>query len=275
MGRGVRYFVVSVSFSSIFIENGMDQLIVLAGGRGTRMRSDMPKVLHPVNGVPIVRRLLDALMPIFPKPIVVIGYKGEEVRQALGEGVSYAIQSEPLGTGDAVRTAMDALSNEHFDRIIVVPGDHPLISRETIERLMVLQKEKAASVAVVTAIEPDFEGENATFLHYGRILRNEAGDVAGIIEWKDASEIERNIREVNTSYYAFDARWLRKHIGMLSRDNAAQEYYLTDLVRMANDSGERVVALAVGDIREAFGVNDPEQLGRVEQYCRWISEVSK
>ena len=246
----------------------MDQLIILAGGKGTRMRSEMPKVLHVVRGVPIVQRLLDALMPIFPKPVVVIGYRGEDVRRALGESVSYATQAEPLGTGDAVRAAMDMLSDERLERIVVVPGDHPLISRETIERLIAAQKEAKACVAVVTAVVPNFDGEHATFLHYGRILRNAAGDVAGIVEWKDASESERRIREVNTSYYAFDAKWLRAHIGRLSRDNAAREYYLTDVVRMANESGERVVALAVRDIREALGINDPEQLKRVERYCR-------
>ena len=246
----------------------MDQLIILAGGKGTRMRSNMPKVLHLVNGVPIVRRLLDALMPIFPKPVVVIGYKGDEVRRALGEGFIYAEQAEQLGTGDAVRTAMEVIPDEGIERIAVVPRDHPLISRETIERLMAAQKEAKACVAVVTAVVPDFDGENATFLHYGRILRNEAGDVAGIVEWKDASESERHIREVNTSYYAFDAKWLRAHIGKLSRDNAAREYYLTDVVRMANESKERVVALAVQDTREALGINDLEQLERVERYCR-------
>lgn len=245
----------------------MDQLIILAGGKGTRMRSEMPKVLHLVNGVPIVRRLLDALMPIFPKPVVVIGYRGEDVRRALGEGVLYATQAEPLGTGDAVRAAMEVLPDEAIERMVIVPGDHPLITRETIERLMAFQTEEGAPVALATVVVPNFDGENATFLHYGRILRDEAGEVIGIVEWKDASENERNIREMNTSYYAFDARWLRKHIGLLSRDNAACEYYLTDLVRMAREDGDRVVALAISDIREAFGINDPEQLKRVEQYC--------
>ena len=245
----------------------MDQLIILAGGKGTRMRSEMPKVLHLVNGVPIVRRLLDALMPIFPKPVVVIGYRGEDVRRALGEGVLYATQAEPLGTGDAVRAAMEVLPDEAIERMVIVPGDHPLITRETIERLMAFQTEEGAPVALATVVVPNFDGENATFLHYGRILRDEAGEVIGIVEWKDASENERNIHEMNTSYYAFDARWLRKHIGLLSRDNAACEYYLTDLVRMAREDGDRVVALAISDIREAFGINDPEQLKRVERYC--------
>lgn len=245
----------------------MDQLIILAGGKGTRMRSDMPKVLHPVNGVPIVRRLLDALMPIFPKPVVVIGYRGEDVRRALGEGVLYATQAEPLGTGDAVRAAMEVLPDEAIERMVIVPGDHPLITRETIERLMAFQTEEGAPVALATVVVPNFDGENATFLYYGRILRDEAGEVIGIVEWKDASENERNIREMNTSYYAFDARWLRKHVGLLSRDNVAREYYLTDLVRMAREDGDRVVALAISDIREAFGINDPEQLKRVERYC--------
>lgn len=228
----------------------------------------MPKVLHLVNGVPIVRRLLDTLMPIFPKPVVTIGYKGEEVCHVLGETVSYAVQAEQLGTGDAVRVAMEVLPSEGVERVVVVPGDHPLIRRETIERLLALQKETAARIALVTAVVPDFDGENATFLHYGRILRDESDDVRGIVEWKDASENERNIREVNTSYYAFDAKWLRAHIGALSRDNAAREYYLTDLVRMARESGERVVALAAADTSEALGINDPEQLKRVERYCR-------
>ncbi len=245
----------------------MDQLIILAGGKGTRMRSEMPKVLHPVNGVPIVQRLLDALMPIFPKPVVVIGYRGEDVRRALGEGVLYATQAEPLGTGDAVRAAMEVLPDEAIERMVIVPGDHPLITRETIERLMAFQREEGAPVALATVVVPNFDGENATFLHYGRILRDEAGEVIGIVEWKDASENERNIREMNTSYYAFDARWLRKHVGLLSRDNAACEYYFTDLVRMAREDGDRVVALAISDIREAFGINDPEQLKRVERYC--------
>lgn len=246
----------------------MNQLIILAGGKGTRMQSEMPKVLHLVNGVPIIQRLLDALLPIFPRPVVVIGYRGDDVRRALGEGYRYARQVEPLGTGDAVRAAMEALSDEDYESIVVVPGDHPLISRETIERLMAFQMREKACVALATVIVPDFDGENVTFLHYGRIQRDEAGDVASIVEWKDASEEERSLHELNTSYYSFDARWLRAHIGELSRNNVAQEYYLTDLVRIAREGGERVVALAVQDPCEALGINDPLQLKRVEQHCR-------
>ena len=246
----------------------MDQLIILAGGKGTRMRSEMPKVLHLVNGVPILRRLLDALEPIFPSPMVVIGYRGEDVRSSMGERCRYAVQEEQLGTGDAVRVALESLSGEEIDRVAVVPGDHPLVGRETMKRLLSFHEKERACVSLATAVVPDFDGENETFLHYGRILRDASGAVAGIVEWKDASESERDIREVNTSYYVFDARWLRSHIGDLSRNNAAREYYLTDLVRIAVDGGERVAALPLLDSREALGINDPEQLKRVERYCR-------
>ncbi|MFZ1735596.1 MAG: bifunctional UDP-N-acetylglucosamine diphosphorylase/glucosamine-1-phosphate N-acetyltransferase GlmU, partial [Candidatus Moraniibacteriota bacterium] len=100
-----------------------------------------------------------------------------------------------------------------------------------------------------------------------RIRRDDAGDVASIVEWKDASEEERSLRELNTSYYSFDAHWLRSHIGELSRNNVAREYYLTDLVRIAREGGERVVALAIQNPREALGINDPLQLKRVEEHC--------
>jgi bifunctional UDP-N-acetylglucosamine pyrophosphorylase/glucosamine-1-phosphate N-acetyltransferase len=244
----------------------MNQIIVLAGGRGTRMQSELPKVLHNVKGIPIIKRLLKNVEAVFEQPAIVVGYKADEVRAALGDKYIYIQQSEQLGTGHALWCAKECLSHGEYENIIVMPGDHPLISSRTLEDLLVLhQKEKAKiSLAIVSA--PSFEGDYASFYNCGRIIRNDSGEVAGIVELKDTSEAQKAIRDINVSCYCFDAAWLWENIEKLKSENAAKEYYLTDMVKIAHEQGEKIASFVIENALEGLGVNDKQQLAVVESY---------
>lgn len=245
----------------------MDQLIILAGGKGTRMNSDLPKVLTPVGGTPIIRRLLDAVRPVFDRPAIVVGYRAEEIEAVLGDRYAYVRQAEQLGTGHAVACAKERLAGEGYRNIVVVPGDHPFIGASTLERLLDTHGRSGARVTLATVSVPDFSGDFASFYNFGRIVRDQAGFVARIVEQKDASEEELSIREVNTGYYCFDATWLWENIDRLGDANAAHEYYLTDMVGLAHTQGMRVAAWTIENPYEGLGVNTPEQLAVAEAHC--------
>ncbi len=242
----------------------MPHVIILAGGKGTRMKSDLPKVLHPVKGVPIITRLLKSVEPICPQPTLIVGHKAQDVIVATGNKYLYAEQKEQLGTGHAIMCAEASLKEKDISTIIVLPGDHPLISTDTIKEIEQLHNNKKAVVTLATFVVPNFEEMYSTFLHYGRIIRNAQNDVEKIVEFKDATEEERNSKEVNLSYYAFDAKWLWKNIHLIKNNNAAHEFYLTDLIKIAKDQREIVTAYPIQNIVECMGINTPEQLKMVE-----------
>jgi bifunctional UDP-N-acetylglucosamine pyrophosphorylase/glucosamine-1-phosphate N-acetyltransferase len=246
----------------------MHQIVILAAGKGTRMGSDLPKVLHPVQGVPIIERILYEAQALVAKPVVVVGHGREQVMAVLGDRVTYVHQSEPLGTGHALVCAREALRALGVTRVLVTPGDHPLVSSQTFERLRATLTEAQAMVALASVVVPDFEGDYAQFAHYGRIMRGPDGAVDRIVEYKDANEVERAIREVNTSYYCFDAAWLWDALDRLTDDNAAHELYLTDMIQFARDDGHTVAAYTIEDPIEGLGVNTPEQWALIERYCR-------
>lgn len=243
----------------------MAHIIILAGGKGTRMKSELPKVLHEVKGKPLIGHLLSRIASICADPTLIVGYKAEEVRQASEHKYHYAEQKEQLGTGHAILCAREDLKDKDLGTIIVLPGDHPMIEAQTLIYLQELHTQKDAAVTLATTIVPHFEGKYATFSHYGRVIRGEDGMVDRIVEYKDATEEERACREVNLSYYCFKADWLWENITKLSNNNAAGEYYLTDMVHMAKEQGLVVAAYPIQGLIECLGINTPEQLRMVEE----------
>jgi len=236
------------------------QPIILAAGKGTRMGNpDLPKVLTPLAGRPVVAYLLDSFAKTpFLSPVIVIGFHGEKVKEAFGDGYRYVEQDQLLGTGYAVMVAEAAVKGT-CDIALVVYGDQPLTSPETFQRLVEAHQAADATITLLTV-----KSDDPTFTAFGRILRDGDGEVAGIREYKDASEEERAITEFNAGVYCFRDSWLWPALHQIGNANVQGEYYLTDLLAMAVESGEKVVGIAAPAAREAMGINTPQQLAEVE-----------
>ena len=238
--------------------------IILAAGKGTRMNSDLPKVLHEAAGKTLLAWVLDALNDAGCKEqIVVVGYGGEKVRAHVGTrtGVRFAVQHKQLGTGDAVRAAAplieSTLATGACSRpVVIVCGDSPLLRPSSIRRLLDAFQSTGAACLLGTAITEDPSG-------LGRIVRDADKKFVCITEEKDATESERLIKEVNMSTYVFAADQLLKALGQINTDNAAGEYYLTDCPKVLLDAGELVDAVACLDPSESLSVNTPQQLHAV------------
>jgi len=233
--------------------------ILLAAGKGTRMKSELPKVLHPVGGVPMIGRLVGKLetMPI-TRILAVIGHRGELVKKCLGTRVTYVQQEHQLGTAHAVHQTERLLSTRSGSTLVLT-GDTPLIRQSTIERLLAAQRANISAGVVLTAIVQDPTG-------YGRIIRDSAsGEVIDIIEEKDATPEQKQINEINTGIFCFDNESLFQALPGITNDNAQQEYYLTDIVKVMRWTGtsggqKRFEALILEDPTEVMGINTPEQL---------------
>ena len=233
-------------------------VVILAAGQGTRMKSDLPKGLHEAAGRSLVEHVIRAVTPLEPEPIVVVtGYKAEEVEEALREApVQFARQTEQLGTGHALLQTKEVLRD--FDgAVMVLNGDGPLLKTETLERLVQTQQDSGAGMTLVTCDVSEPKG-------LGRIIRKEDGSVARIVEEKDATDEEREIREINPGIFIFDRNVFEIADG-LSDDNAAGEYYITDLVDLYLQAGRSVQAVKAEDETEILAVNDREQLATVER----------
>jgi bifunctional UDP-N-acetylglucosamine pyrophosphorylase/glucosamine-1-phosphate N-acetyltransferase len=244
---------------------------VLAAGLGTRMRSALPKVLHPVLGRPMVEYVLDAAVAATSaRPVVVCPPSTDAVREAVSAVADTVVQVEPRGTGDALRTAVAVLSDD-VDEVLVLSGDVPLLRPELLASLLEARAmdHAAMSLVVVDAIDPS---------GLGRVVRREGGTVDRIVEDKDASEEERRVTEINAGLYAFEAAWLRRRIADLRPSATTGELYLTELVALARDDGRIVAALDVEDDGRLTGINDRAQLARaewdmrVELNDRWMRE---
>ncbi|MBZ9558653.1 MULTISPECIES: bifunctional UDP-N-acetylglucosamine diphosphorylase/glucosamine-1-phosphate N-acetyltransferase GlmU [unclassified Modicisalibacter] len=230
-------------------------VVILAAGQGTRMRSRRPKVLHELAGRPMVRHVLDTAGELDTRRLhVVIGHGGDQVREALGDTpADFVVQAEQKGTGHAVAQALDALGD---GKVLILYGDVPLIRRETLAALLDRVDERRMALLTVTLENP---------AGYGRIKRDERGHAVAIVEHKDATPAERRVQECNTGIMAMTAAQLRRWLPRLSADNAQGEYYLTDVIAMAAGEGIEIATAQPGDPVEVEGVNDRVQLARLER----------
>lgn len=235
--------------------------IVLAAGQGTRMKSKLYKVLHPVMGSPMVEHVINQLETLdLDKIVTVVGHGAEKVKEQLGERTLYAFQKEQLGTGHAVQQAEELLKNKDGFTLVVC-GDTPLLKQETLLKLYNHHQETKAKVTVLTASIADPTG-------YGRVLRSQSGDVEKIVEHKDASEAERLVAEINTGTYCFDNQFLFDVLGQVTNNNAQGEYYLPDVIEIAKMRNEKVSAYKTDDPNETIGINDRIALAHAEKLMK-------
>ena len=234
--------------------------LILAAGQGKRIKSDLPKVLHKVCGKEMVNHVIDTLRKGNVEDINVIVGKGAELvkENTKARNVSYSLQEEQLGTGHAVKCAIDFLKNKK-GTVAVFNGDAPLIKEETIEELFKAHKESGNSATILTSILDDASG-------YGRIIRNE-NEVLKIVEHKDCNEEELKVREINSGMYCFEIESLVECLDNLSNDNSQGEYYITDVIGMMKEKNEKVGALVI-NYEETLGVNSRVQLAEVEAILR-------
>jgi len=230
--------------------------IILAAGQGTRMRSKLPKVLHQLAGRSLLSWVLDAADSILPEEILIVyGHQGEQIKQTLDdEALTWVEQAEQLGTGHALQQAMPRLDDD--DNILVLPGDVPLISHETLSDLIANTAQDEVGLLTAMVAEP---------YGFGRILRNDAGHVVGIVEEKDASDDEKNITEINTGIMLLPVKPLKSWLAQLENNNVQGEYYLTDIIALAVASGITIKASQPIFNEEIMGINDRGQLARLER----------
>lgn len=235
--------------------------IILAAGKGTRMKSKLYKVLHQVCGKSMVEHVLEQLQQAKIDNIVtVVGFGAETVKEALGDRTHFALQKQQLGTGHAVMQTADLLRNSTGETIIV-SGDTPLLTAETFRKLCEYHEQRHSAAIILTSNAPDPTG-------YGRIVRNDVGIVERIVEQKDASKEERAIHEINTGVYCFDNQKLFAALKLINNDNAQGEYYLTDVIGILKQEGEIVTAYRDDDFNETMGVNDRIALARANELMR-------
>ncbi|RLD06271.1 MAG: UDP-N-acetylglucosamine diphosphorylase/glucosamine-1-phosphate N-acetyltransferase [Chloroflexi bacterium] len=234
--------------------------IILAAGQGTRMKSDLPKVLHPVCGKPMVWHALQAAQTVTDeKPVLIIGHGAERVREAVGDAARFVIQEKRLGTGHAVQQAESTLKGESAF-LLVSSADMPLLRAGTLSRLIAAQKANSGPITMLTIIADDPRG-------FGRIIRTEDGRVKAIVEEADATETEKAVKELNVGAYCFDAEWLWEALKRIPL-SAKGEYYLTDTVQLAVEAGLRVESILLEDAVEAIGVNTRIHLSEAEAGMR-------
>ena len=234
--------------------------IILAAGKGTRMKSKLPKALHPICGKPMTRYIVDACRDAgVADCVVVVGHEADLVRQGLGDDVRYATQEEQLGTGHACKQALDVLTDADGD-VLVLPGDTPLVGADILKQLIAQHTSENADATVLTAVLDDAG-------HYGRVVR-EGGSVKGIVEAKDATPEQRAIGEINTAIYCFKLPALRKYLQRITPANAQGEYYLTDVIALMAADGLKVGAVVSEDSDIVLGINHRADLAYLTTIIR-------
>jgi UDP-N-acetylglucosamine diphosphorylase/glucosamine-1-phosphate N-acetyltransferase len=235
--------------------------VVMAAGKGKRMESDRPKVLHEILGRPMIEFVLDSLISLnINRIVVVVGFRADLVKEILcsyKNKVEYALQAEQLGTGHAVQMAENALK-DFSGNILVVSGDVPFLSANTIRNLIEVHSREKAAATVLSSIPPDATG-------YGRIVRiSGTNQVDNIVEDKDASDDEKKIGEINTGTFCFDSRYLFDALREVKDDNLQKEYYLTDVMKILRRKGLKTAVCLTDKADEALGVNSVEQKAALE-----------
>lgn len=241
------------------------KIIILAAGKGVRMQNELPKVLIPLYGKPLIMHLLDSIKKsgIGGKPVIVVGQQRELVMKTLGTDYDYIVQEEQLGTGHAVLCTKKYLENK-TDNVMVLAADHPLPSSQTIRKLAETHIQSQNILTMATAVLTDFNDWRFGFYKsFSRIVRDENGNILKSVEFKDTNEEEKKIKEINPFFFCFKAKWLWDNLETIKNDNAQQEYYLPDLVKKAIEEKQLVGSIEV-DPREALGANSKEDLKILE-----------
>jgi len=236
-------------------------VIILAAGQGTRMRSALPKVLHQIAGKSLLQHVIDAAHSLGSKDIhLVYGHGAEQVKSTIsGNDLTWVMQEQQLGTGHAVIQALPGLDDN--DNVLILYGDVPLITQATLKKLLLNKPDNGIALLTVALMDPT---------GYGRIVRNEQQQVSAIVEHKDADQQTLKIKEVNTGIMATKVSDLKHWLGKLDNNNSQAEYYLTDIIAMASESGRSVVAVLADDELEVEGVNNREQLAKLERHYQLI-----
>jgi UDP-N-acetylglucosamine pyrophosphorylase len=230
----------------------------MAAGKGTRMKSDLAKVLHPLNGQPMIHYVIQLARDLgSDRVIAVIGHEKEHVKETLkNEQIEFAIQEPQLGTGHAVMQA-EGLLKKYDGSVLVLSGDVPILTYGTMKHLIQMHSEQSAAATVLTTHMPDPTG-------YGRVIRNTDQSVRKIVEHKDASDEEKKINEINSGIYLFQSRELFDALKKINSDNVQNEYYLPDVLNVFIDEGKKVCAYVTEDYHEISGINTVEQLKEAE-----------
>ncbi len=237
----------------------MIKIVILAAGKGKRMGSDKPKVLTPLKNKALIKYLLDSVFEskIDKKPIVVVSPDNYKIisRNLNKYNLEYAIQKEQLGTGHAVASTQDLISSD-IKKVLVLYGDHPFIKANSIKNLVNLN---FSSLAIMPTKVSDYNDWRKNFFHWGRIIRKGIGDIERIVEFKDASEKEREVLEVNPGIMAFKRDWLFDNLSSLKNNNKQKEYYLTDMVKRSFMQKKKIKSINI-EPEEAIGINSQEEL---------------
>ncbi len=238
----------------------MLRTIILAAGKGTRMKSELAKVLHHLSGKPMLSYVVEAAKAAGSQDIsVIIGYQADAVRERFRDGaLTFIEQFEQLGTGHAVLQAREKF-HLYTGTVLILCGDVPLLQAATLRSLVDCHRRHKAAVTVLTTLLPDPTG-------YGRIIKGPTGKVRKIVEEKDATEVEKKIKEINTGIYCTESRFLFDALGKIGNNNAQKEYYLTDIIAIANENGDEVGSLAAFDSREVMGINTLQELAAADRY---------
>ena len=235
--------------------------VILAAGKGTRMKSALPKVLHAVGGKSMLRHVMTAAEQAGAKRmLVVVGFGGDQVQAEIGAAAEFVLQAEQLGTGHAMMQVQPVLAG-FSGTILLLCGDTPLLTGQALLDLVATHQQSGAAATVLTAMPADATG-------YGRILRDESGQVLGIVEQKDATAEQKQIGEINTGIYCFEAAPLFAALAGLTCNNAQKEYYLTDVLAILAQAGQQVGAVEVADFQETLGINSRLQLAEAEKILR-------
>ena len=244
------------------------QIIILAGGKGTRMKSEEPKALTLFKGKPFLKHILETIqtLDLALKPIIVVGYKKERIFEVMGKDNNYVTQEEQLGTGHAVLVAREQANKISHEMILILSSDQPLVSKQTIEKIISTHLEKQPTITLGTAIVPDYEGwREGLYSNFGRIIRDTNGKIEKLVEFKNANDQEKKIKEVNPAIYLFDAKWLWNNIDKMEIDPTRNEYKLTDMIHIAFSQNKEIEGVPIINLIESLQPNSKEELEILEK----------